>query len=95
MGDEIASSPGTQASGSSARSRRARVAERAAGKTLLLELGGNGPMVVLDDADARRGRREPRAAFLCAGQSCTAGERFLVHEAVHDERRAARRGRAR
>ncbi|MBA2359867.1 MAG: aldehyde dehydrogenase family protein, partial [Actinobacteria bacterium] len=25
------------------------------------------------------------AAFLCAGQSCTAGERFLVHEAVHDE----------
>jgi acyl-CoA reductase-like NAD-dependent aldehyde dehydrogenase len=25
------------------------------------------------------------AAFLCAGQSCTAGERFLVHERVHDE----------
>jgi hypothetical protein len=25
------------------------------------------------------------ASFLCAGQSCTAGELFLVHEAVHDE----------
>ncbi len=25
------------------------------------------------------------ACFLCAGQSCTAGERILVHRAVHDE----------
>jgi acyl-CoA reductase-like NAD-dependent aldehyde dehydrogenase len=25
------------------------------------------------------------ASFLCAGQSCTAGELFLVHEALHDE----------
>ena len=25
------------------------------------------------------------ACFLCAGQSCTAGERILVHEAVRDE----------
>ena len=25
------------------------------------------------------------ACFLCAGQSCTAGERLLVHEAVRDE----------
>ena len=34
-----------------------------------------------------RRRREASlaASFLCAGQSCTAGERFLVHEAVHDE----------
>ena len=87
VGDEIASNPGTQAVafiGSIATGRK--VAERAAGKALLLEMGGNGPMVVLDDADvAAAAQASITAAFLCAGQSCTAGERFLVHEAVHDE----------
>ena len=62
------------------------VATRAAGKTTLLELGGNGPMVVLEDADvAGAAEASIPASFLCAGQSCTAGERYLVHEAVHDE----------
>jgi len=43
-------------------------------------------MVVLEDADVERAAEASLAAsFLCAGQSCTAGERFLVHEAVHDE----------
>jgi succinate-semialdehyde dehydrogenase/glutarate-semialdehyde dehydrogenase len=87
VGDEIAGSAGTQAVafiGSTATG--GRVAARAAGKPQLLELGGNGPMVVLDDADvAAAAEASVTAAFLCAGQSCTAGERFLVHEAVHDE----------
>jgi acyl-CoA reductase-like NAD-dependent aldehyde dehydrogenase len=62
------------------------VATRAAGKTTLLELGGNGPLVVLEDADVDAAAESSIAAsFLCAGQSCTAGELFLVHEAVHDE----------
>ncbi|HUJ04549.1 MAG TPA: aldehyde dehydrogenase family protein [Streptosporangiaceae bacterium] len=62
------------------------VAARAAGKTQLLELGGNGPMVVLDDADlALAADAALEAAYLCAGQSCTAGERFLVHAAVRSE----------
>ena len=57
-----------------------------AGKTLLLEMGGNGPLVVLDDADVDKAvEASVTASFLCAGQSCTAGELFLVHEAVHDE----------
>jgi succinate-semialdehyde dehydrogenase/glutarate-semialdehyde dehydrogenase len=62
------------------------VAKAAAGKATLLEMGGNGPLVVLDDADldlAVAGTLT--ACFLCAGQSCTAGERLLVHEAVRDE----------
>ena len=43
-------------------------------------------MVVLDDADiAAAAEASLVASFLCAGQSCTAGERFLVHEDVHDE----------
>jgi acyl-CoA reductase-like NAD-dependent aldehyde dehydrogenase len=87
VGDELAGSPGTQAVafiGSTMTGTK--VATRAAGKPLLLELGGNGPLVVLEDADvAAAAEASIGAAFLCAGQSCTAGERFLVHEAVHDE----------
>jgi acyl-CoA reductase-like NAD-dependent aldehyde dehydrogenase len=86
VGDEIAASPGVQAVafiGSIETGHR--VAERAAGKALLLEMGGNGPFVVLDDADVEGAAGASlSAAFLCAGQSCTAGERFLVHERVHD-----------
>ena len=62
------------------------VATRAAGKAQVLELGGNGPMVVLDDADlALAAEAALEAAFMNAGQSCTAGERFLVHEDVRSE----------
>jgi len=87
VGDEIASSQGTHAVGFiGSTATGMRVAERAAGKSLLLEMGGNGPLVVLEDADVDAAVEATlSASFLCAGQSCTAGERFLVHEAVHDE----------
>ncbi|HLW45038.1 MAG TPA: aldehyde dehydrogenase family protein, partial [Acidimicrobiales bacterium] len=62
-----------------------QVAVRAAGKSQVLELGGNGPMVVLADADLDLAARAAlEAAYLCAGQSCTAGERFLVEAPVVD-----------
>ena len=87
VGDELAANPGTAAVGfigSTLTGRR--VAERAAGKELILEMGGNGPLVVLDDADLDAAVAATlTACFLNAGQSCTAGERILVHEAVHDE----------
>ena len=52
VGDEIAGDPRVAASASSARRGPAsRIAQRAAGKELLLEMGGNGPLVILDDAD--------------------------------------------
>jgi acyl-CoA reductase-like NAD-dependent aldehyde dehydrogenase len=64
----------------------ADVAVRAAGKAQILELGGNGPFVVLDDADLDAAVTATLdAAFLCAGQSCTAGERWLVHRDVRAE----------
>ena len=87
VGDEIAGSPGTHAIGFiGSVDTGLKVATRAAGKAMLLELGGNGPMIVLEDADvAAAAEASLVASFLCAGQSCTAGERFLVHEAVHDE----------
>ena len=87
VGDEIAGNAGTHAVafiGSIATGTK--VAQRAAGKATLLEMGGNGPMVVLDDGDVDAAVEATiTASFLCAGQSCTAGELFLVHEAVHDE----------
>jgi succinate-semialdehyde dehydrogenase/glutarate-semialdehyde dehydrogenase len=86
VGDEIAANPGTQAVGfigSIATGRR--VAARAAGKELLLEMGGNGPLVVCEDADLDAAVDATlTACFLNAGQSCTAGERILVHADVHD-----------
>jgi succinate-semialdehyde dehydrogenase/glutarate-semialdehyde dehydrogenase len=87
VGDEIAANPGTGAIGfigSTATGRK--VAERAAGKELLLEMGGNGPLVVLDDADLDAAVKATlEACFLNAGQSCTAGERLLVHERIREE----------
>lgn len=86
VGDEIAGNPGTQAVGfvGSVEAGR-KVAARAVGKELVLELGGNGPLVVLADADLDRAVAGTlTACFLNAGQSCTAGERILVHEDVHD-----------
>jgi acyl-CoA reductase-like NAD-dependent aldehyde dehydrogenase len=42
--------------------------------------------VVMDDADLPAAAEAARVgAFLCAGQSCSAAERLLVHERVRDE----------
>jgi len=87
VGDEIARNPGTHGVGfiGSTETGR-RVAEAAAGKAAILELGGNGPIVVLDDADLDlAAEATATACFLCAGQSCTAGERLLVHRDVREE----------
>lgn len=86
VGDEIASHRAVAAVGfvGSVEAGR-KVAARAAGKDLLLEMGGNGPLVVLDDADLDKAVAATlEACFLNAGQSCTAGERILVQAAVHD-----------
>ena len=87
VGDEVASSKGTHAIGFiGSVATGEKVATSAAGKAMVLELGGNGPLVVLEDADvAGAASASIAASFLCAGQSCTAGELFLVHESVHDE----------
>ncbi len=87
VGDEIARNPGTDGLafiGSTGTGRL--VAQAAAGKATLLEMGGNGPLVVMDDANLEAAVEATlTACFLCAGQSCTAGERLLVHRAVKDE----------
>jgi acyl-CoA reductase-like NAD-dependent aldehyde dehydrogenase len=87
VGDEIARNPGTHGVGFIGSTETGRkVAEAAAGKAAVLELGGNGPVVVMDDADLELAAEAAvTACFLCAGQSCTAGERLLVHRAVREE----------
>ena len=87
VGDEIARNPGTDGVafiGSTATGRL--VGQAAVGKATLLEMGGNGPLVVMDDANVEAAVDATlTACYLCAGQSCTAGERILVHRAVRDE----------
>src|SRR5205085_4971811 len=85
VGDEVAANPGAHVVGFiGSIATGHRVAERAAGKELLLEMGGNGPLVILEDADLDKAVSATLVAcFLNAGQSCTAGERVLVHRDVH------------
>ena len=87
VGDEIARNPGTHGVGFIGSTETGRlVAEAAVGKAAVLELGGNGPVVVMDDADLELAAEATvTACFLCAGQSCTAGERLLVHRDVREE----------
>jgi acyl-CoA reductase-like NAD-dependent aldehyde dehydrogenase len=87
VGDELAADPRVPAIGFVGSTRTGtRIAQRAAGKELLMELGGNGPLVILADADLDAAVRATiTACFLNAGQSCTAGERVLVDRAVHAE----------
>lgn len=55
-------------------------------KRLLLELGGNGPVIVLGDAVLERAVPAiGHAAFWNAGQSCAAAERIIAEPAVYDD----------
>jgi succinate-semialdehyde dehydrogenase/glutarate-semialdehyde dehydrogenase len=61
------------------------VAKLAAGKPMLLELGGNGPTIVFEDSDVERAAAVVGAgAFANAGQICNSTERILVQRKVHD-----------
>jgi succinate-semialdehyde dehydrogenase / glutarate-semialdehyde dehydrogenase len=51
-----------------------------------MELGGNAPFLIFDDADlAAAVDGAMLAKFRNIGQACTAANRFIVHEAVADE----------
>jgi succinate-semialdehyde dehydrogenase / glutarate-semialdehyde dehydrogenase len=63
-----------------------QVARDAGSKNRVLELGGNGPQIVLADADLDKAADAAIVGcFYLAGQCCTAAERILVHESVKDE----------
>ena len=51
-----------------------------------MELGGNAPFVVFEDADLDKAvDGAMQAKFRNIGQACTAANRFIVHESVADE----------
>ena len=53
---------------------------------LVLELGGNDPMIVCEDADLERASAGAVwAGFSNAGQSCGGVERIYVHKSVYDD----------
>lgn len=87
VGDEIIANPGTDAigfTGSTATGNQ--IAIRGAGKPLLLELGGNGPTIVLADADLDRAAKSIAfGSFFNGGQVCTSTELILAQKDIHDE----------
>lgn len=86
VGDAIVAHPGTHGVGfTGSPGTGEQIARRAAGKPCLLELGGNGPTIILDDADLEKAASAAAlGCWLNAGQVCSATERILVHERVHD-----------
>jgi len=55
-------------------------------KRLSLELGGNAPFVVFEDADLDQAVASAMVSkFRNAGQTCVCADRFLVHSSIHDE----------
>jgi acyl-CoA reductase-like NAD-dependent aldehyde dehydrogenase len=87
VGDEIAANRGTvMVAFIGSTQTGLLVATRAAGKRQILELGGNGPLVVMEGADLERAAQAAAGScFRSAGQSCSAAERILVQEPVRRE----------
>ena len=54
-------------------------------KKVQLELGGKNPLVVLDDADVETAAAAAmNGAYSGSGQKCTASERLIVQDGIHD-----------
>jgi succinate-semialdehyde dehydrogenase/glutarate-semialdehyde dehydrogenase len=55
-------------------------------RPMLLELGGDGPLIVLEDADIDEAVEGAIVgSFYYSGQVCTSSERLLIHDAVYEE----------
>lgn len=80
VGDELVVNPGTHAIGMTGSPKTGLIISARAGlKPKLMELGGNGPVVVLSDADpVKAAQAVAPACFYAAGQVCSCAERILV-----------------
>lgn len=62
------------------------IAQAAGYKKLLLELGGNDPLIVMPDGDLGAAVNAAiNQRFATAGQRCTAAKRLFVHSSVYDQ----------
>ena len=61
------------------------IAERLGYRRCVLELGGNDPLIIMEDADLDEAATLAAAgSYKNSGQRCTAVKRILVHEAIAD-----------
>mgnify|MGYP001220154789 CR=1 FL=1 len=86
VGDALVGHEGTHAIGFTGSTGTGQaIARRAGAKPCLLELGGNGPTIVMADADVEAAAAAIHGGcFSNAGQICTSTERILAHESVAD-----------
>lgn len=86
FGAELVSHPGIDAVGFIGSSATgAKVVQAAGLKRTIMECSGNGPVVVLEDANVERAAKAAvDSAFYSSGQVCCATERLIVHRGVHD-----------
>jgi benzaldehyde dehydrogenase (NAD) len=86
VGQAIVEDPNIRMISFTGSTRTGRLVGEAAGRSLkrmVLELGGNSPLVVLDDADiAAASSAGAWGSFLHQGQICLAVSRILVHESI-------------
>lgn len=62
------------------------ISQRAGMKKVTLELGGNDPLIVLDDADVEAAVKGViNGAYLNAGQVCMGVKRIIVQEGIYEE----------
>jgi len=60
------------------------IAAKAGYRRMVLELGGNDPLIVMEDADLDEASTlAVQGSYRNSGQRCTAVKRILVHESVH------------
>jgi lactaldehyde dehydrogenase len=87
IGDEMISSPlVSKVSFTGSIETGLSISKKTSMKKITLELGGNDPLVVLDDANINKAvKAAVSGSFLNAGQVCIAVKRIVLHEAITNE----------
>lgn len=88
VGDELATNPAIRAlsfTGSTEVGKELMATCAGSVKKVALELGGNAPVIIFDDADLERAVAGTIASkFRNAGQTCVCANRILVQDGIHD-----------